>query len=83
MKGLDCKVGELAPSKLDIESVPSKFYLFICSLLQSKLKESQYQLTPWRSDMNHANVATQSQPHSIGAPLTTSVCSYCDFVPFR
>ncbi|KAG5006760.1 hypothetical protein JHK82_024700 [Glycine max] len=41
-------------------------------LKKSKLKESQYQLTPWRSDTNHANVATQSQPHSIGAPLETS-----------
>jgi len=57
--------------------------VYICSLLQSNLKESQYQLTPWRSDTNHANVATQSQPHSIGAPLETSVCSYRDFVPFR
>jgi len=49
------------------------FIGYIC-LLQSKLKESQYQLMPWRSDTNNANVATQS--HSIGAPLTTSVCYF-------
>ncbi|KAG4395398.1 hypothetical protein GLYMA_20G215200v4 [Glycine max] len=50
-------------------------------LTESKLKESQYQLTPWRSDMNHANVATQSQPHSIGAPLTTSNKNGLELVP--
>ncbi|KAG4395397.1 hypothetical protein GLYMA_20G215200v4 [Glycine max] len=53
----------------------------IVSNVKSKLKESQYQLTPWRSDMNHANVATQSQPHSIGAPLTTSNKNGLELVP--
>ncbi|KAG5004452.1 hypothetical protein AAZX31_10G165400 [Glycine max] len=50
-------------------------------LTESKLKESQYQLTPWRSDTNHANVATQSQPHSIGAPLATSNKNGLELVP--
>ncbi|XP_073220872.1 uncharacterized protein [Cicer arietinum] len=44
----------------------------IVSNVKSKLKESQYQLTPWRSDLNHANVATQSPLNVIGAPLATS-----------
>ncbi|CAJ1976370.1 unnamed protein product [Sphenostylis stenocarpa] len=48
-------------------------------LTESKLKESQYQLTPWRSDMNHANVATQS--HSTGAPLATSNKNGLELVP--
>lgn len=37
-------------------------------------------MTPWRSDTNHANVATQS--HSIGAPLANSVCYCVTFFPF-
>ncbi|KOM35622.1 hypothetical protein LR48_Vigan02g177200 [Vigna angularis] len=48
-------------------------------LTESKLKESQYQLTPWRSDTNHANVATQS--HSIGAPLANSNKNSLELVP--
>ncbi|KAK6645845.1 hypothetical protein PHAVU_L001768 [Phaseolus vulgaris] len=48
-------------------------------LTESKLKESQYQLMPWRSDTNNANVATQS--HSIGAPLTTSNKNSLELVP--
>ncbi|KAK7391820.1 hypothetical protein VNO78_20243 [Psophocarpus tetragonolobus] len=50
-------------------------------LTESKLKESQYQLTPWRSDTNHANVATQLQPHSTGAPLATSNKNGLELVP--
>lgn len=42
---------------------------------QSKLKESQYQLAPWRSDMNHSNAAPQSPSHSTTAAMDTSVCS--------
>ncbi|XP_024019927.1 uncharacterized protein LOC21389020 isoform X2 [Morus notabilis] len=41
-------------------------------LTESKLKESQYQLTPWRSDVNHSNVAPPSPSPSIGAALATS-----------
>ncbi|XP_027362966.1 uncharacterized protein LOC113870729 isoform X2 [Abrus precatorius] len=50
-------------------------------LTESKLKESQYQLTPWRSDMNHPNVAIQSPSHSIGAPLVTSNKNGLELVP--
>lgn len=48
---------------------------------ESKLKESQYQMTPWRSDMNHTNVATQSPLNSIGAPLATSNKNSLELVP--
>ncbi|CAL0299948.1 unnamed protein product [Lupinus luteus] len=50
-------------------------------LTESKLKESQYQLTPWRSDMNHANVASQSPSLSIRAPLETSTKNGLELVP--
>ncbi|KAE9619113.1 hypothetical protein Lalb_Chr02g0149731 [Lupinus albus] len=50
-------------------------------LTESKLKESQYQLTPWRSDMNHANVASQSPSLSIHAPLETSNKNGLELVP--
>ncbi|XVF16895.1 hypothetical protein REPUB_Repub10bG0070500 [Reevesia pubescens] len=38
-------------------------------ITESKLKESQYQLAPWRSDANHSNFVPQSPSHST---LTTS-----------
>ncbi|KAK7344090.1 hypothetical protein VNO77_13343 [Canavalia gladiata] len=50
-------------------------------LTESKLKESQYQLTPWRSDINHSNVAEQSPSHSIGAPMVTSHKNGLELVP--
>ncbi|XP_020238907.1 uncharacterized protein LOC109817958 isoform X1 [Cajanus cajan] len=52
-------------------------------LTESKLKESQYQLTPWRSDTSHANVAvaTQSQSHLSGAALATSNKNGLELVP--
>ncbi|CAK7328584.1 unnamed protein product [Dovyalis caffra] len=36
----------------------------IVSNVKSKLKESQYQLAPWRSDVNHSNFAPQSPSHA-------------------
>ncbi|XP_065877036.1 uncharacterized protein [Euphorbia lathyris] len=36
---------------------------------ESKLKESQYQLAPWRPDVNHSNLASQSPPNLAGAAL--------------
>ncbi|XP_039042781.1 uncharacterized protein LOC120181788 isoform X2 [Hibiscus syriacus] len=41
-------------------------------VIESKLKESQYQLAPWRSDANHSNFAPQSPLHSLGAALPAS-----------
>jgi len=40
-------------------------------------------MTPWRSDMNHTNVATQSPLNSIGAPLATSVRLLHQLVTFH
>ncbi|KAG8663168.1 hypothetical protein MANES_01G184200v8 [Manihot esculenta] len=36
---------------------------------ESKLKEYQYQLAPWHSDVNHSNTAPQSPSHSAGVAL--------------
>ncbi|KAJ7975521.1 Tripartite motif-containing 29 [Quillaja saponaria] len=41
-------------------------------LTESRLKESQYQLAPWRSDWNHSNFSQQSPSHSMGAALTAT-----------
>ncbi|XWS29960.1 hypothetical protein CRYUN_Cryun24cG0075900 [Craigia yunnanensis] len=50
-------------------------------IIESKLKESQYQLAPWRSDVNHSNFAPQSPSHSLGATLTTSSKNGIQLVP--
>ncbi|XP_054786754.1 uncharacterized protein LOC129293003 isoform X2 [Prosopis cineraria] len=50
-------------------------------LTESKLKESQYQLVPLRSDMNHSNFASQSPSHSVGAALATSNKDGLELVP--
>ncbi|XP_039038600.1 uncharacterized protein LOC120176197 isoform X2 [Hibiscus syriacus] len=50
-------------------------------ITESKLKESQYQLTPWRSDVNHSNIVAQSPSHSLGATLTTSSKNGLELVP--
>ncbi|XP_039042480.1 uncharacterized protein LOC120181422 [Hibiscus syriacus] len=41
-------------------------------VIESKLKVWQYQLPPWRPDVNHSNFAPQSPLHSLGAALPTS-----------
>ncbi|TXG60707.1 hypothetical protein EZV62_015280 [Acer yangbiense] len=48
---------------------------------ESKLKESQYQLAPWRSDLNHSSVAPQSPTHFNGAALDTSNKNGLELVP--
>ncbi|XP_022774810.1 uncharacterized protein LOC111316871 isoform X3 [Durio zibethinus] len=53
----------------------------IVSNVKSKLKESQYRLSPWRSDVNHSNFAPQSPSHSLGATLTTSSKNGLELVP--
>lgn len=50
-------------------------------LTETKLKESQYQLTPWRSDASHSSFAPQSPFHSIGATLTASTKNGLELVP--
>ncbi|KAK6923631.1 hypothetical protein RJ641_009831 [Dillenia turbinata] len=41
------------------------------SLTETKLKESQYQLASWRSDINHSTLTPSSSP-LVGAALTTA-----------
>ncbi|KAG4151086.1 hypothetical protein ERO13_D04G042400v2 [Gossypium hirsutum] len=44
-------------------------------ITESKLKDSQYRLAPWRSDVNHSNFTPQSPSHSLGPTLTASIVS--------
>ncbi|KAK2402240.1 hypothetical protein QL285_051777 [Trifolium repens] len=77
----------LQPPVADAQSIVSNVKVLFKHLqeklyrTESKLKESQYQLTPWRSDMNHGNVAAQSPLNSIGAPLATSNKNGLELVP--
>ncbi|TYI30914.1 hypothetical protein ES332_A05G419400v1 [Gossypium tomentosum] len=50
-------------------------------ITESKLKDSQYQLAPWRSDVNHSNFAPQSPSHSLGPTLTASSKNGLELVP--
>ncbi|KAE9589701.1 hypothetical protein Lalb_Chr21g0311741 [Lupinus albus] len=77
----------LQPPVLDAQSIVSNVKVLFkhlqekLRLTESKLKESQYQLMPWHSDMSHANVASQSPSHSIRAPLATSNKNCLELVP--
>ncbi|KAK2456091.1 hypothetical protein QL285_003487 [Trifolium repens] len=77
----------LQPPVADAQSIVSNVKVLFKHLqeklyrTESKLKESQYQLTPWRSDMNHGNVAAQSPLNSIGAPLATTNKNGLELVP--
>ncbi|XP_044500442.1 uncharacterized protein LOC123221628 isoform X2 [Mangifera indica] len=65
----------LQPPVLDAQSIVSNVKVLFkhlqekLLLTESKLKESQYQLAPWRTDMNQSNVAPRSPTHSTGAAL--------------
>ncbi|CAI0430944.1 unnamed protein product [Linum tenue] len=50
-------------------------------LTESKLKESQYQLAPWRSDASLSNVTLQSPAHSMGPGLVTTDKNGLELVP--
>ncbi|KAG8501642.1 hypothetical protein CXB51_004063 [Gossypium anomalum] len=50
-------------------------------ITESKLKDSQYQLATWRSDVNHSNFAPQSPSHSLGPTLTASSKNGLELVP--
>ncbi|KAL9354590.1 hypothetical protein Peur_052560 [Populus x canadensis] len=60
----------LQPPVLDAQSIVSNVKVLFRHLqeklihTESKLKESQYQLAPWRSDVNHSNFAPQSPSHA-------------------
>ncbi|XP_015879682.2 uncharacterized protein LOC107415802 isoform X4 [Ziziphus jujuba] len=77
----------LQPPVADAQSIVSNVKFLFKNLqeklllTESKLKESQYQLTPWRSDVNNSNIAPQSPFHSIGAALATSNKNGLELVP--
>ncbi|KAG5247596.1 Retrotransposon gag protein [Salix suchowensis] len=60
----------LQPLVTDAQSIVSNVKVLFRHLqeklihTESKLKESQYQLAPWRSDVNHSNFAPQSPSHA-------------------
>jgi hypothetical protein len=46
-------------------------------MLQEKLKESQYQITPWRADSsNNTSAAAQSPSHTPGNALVCLIWHY-------
>ncbi|XP_057972004.1 uncharacterized protein LOC131160384 isoform X2 [Malania oleifera] len=65
----------LQPQVPDAQSIVSNLKVLFKHLheklvvTETKLKESHYQLAPWRSDMNQANIAPPSPSHFIGAAL--------------
>lgn len=77
----------LQPPVADAQSIVSNLKVLFKHLqeklyvTETKLKESQFQLAPWRSDVNHSNFSPQSPPHSIGAALTTSIKNGLELVP--
>ncbi|KAK9950360.1 hypothetical protein M0R45_005853 [Rubus argutus] len=48
---------------------------------ETKLKESQYHIRPWNSDLNNSNIPPQSPAHSLGAALATSNKNELELVP--
>ncbi|XP_038721653.1 uncharacterized protein LOC120013785 isoform X2 [Tripterygium wilfordii] len=48
---------------------------------ESKLKDSQYQLAPWRSEVNHSNFAPQAPQSPIGVALMTTNKNELELVP--
>lgn len=45
-------------------------------IMESKLKESHYQLTPWRTDVNTSNFPLQSPSHPSGLELTMTTAEW-------
>lgn len=68
----------LQPQVSDAQSIVSNIKVLFKHLqekliiTEAKLKESQYQLTPWRSGGVSPNFSAQSPEHSTGAALTSS-----------
>ncbi|KAK9036172.1 hypothetical protein V6N11_078181 [Hibiscus sabdariffa] len=77
----------LQPPVPDAQSIVSNVKVLFKHLqeklivIESKLKESQYQLAPWRSDVNHSNFAPQSPLQFLGAALPTSSKNGLELVP--
>ncbi|XP_044467655.1 uncharacterized protein LOC123197417 isoform X2 [Mangifera indica] len=77
----------LQPPALDAQSIVSNVKVLFkhlqekLLLTESKLKESQYQLAPWRTDLNQSNIVSQSPSHSTGAALVTANKNGLELVP--
>lgn len=77
----------LQPPVPDAQSIVSNLKVLFkhlqekLNVTEAKLKESQYHMAPWRSDVSHSNFAPQSPSHSIGATLTTSNKNALELVP--
>ncbi|XP_050387992.1 uncharacterized protein LOC126803216 isoform X3 [Argentina anserina] len=77
----------LQPPVLDAQSIVSNVKVLFkhlqekLLLTETKLKESQYQLRPWNSELNNSNTAMQSPAHSFGATLITSIKNGLELVP--
>ncbi|GAB4855755.1 hypothetical protein Ancab_024400 [Ancistrocladus abbreviatus] len=67
----------MQPPVLDAQSIVSSVKVLFKHLqeklivTEAKLKESQYHLTPWRSEGNNPSFAPQSPQHSCGAALSS------------
>ncbi|KAF7137251.1 hypothetical protein RHSIM_Rhsim07G0224400 [Rhododendron simsii] len=70
------------PPVADIKSIVGKLKVVIKHLqeklliTESKLKESHYQLTPWRTDVNTSNFPLQSPSHPSGLELTMTTADW-------
>ncbi|CAL4902496.1 unnamed protein product [Urochloa decumbens] len=78
----------LQPSVLDAQSIVSNLKVLFKHLqekliiTEEKLKESQYQITPWRAESsNNTSAAAQSPSHPPGNAMVTSVKANLDIVP--
>ncbi|CAL5096652.1 unnamed protein product [Urochloa decumbens] len=78
----------LQPSVLDAQSIVSNLKVLFKHLqekliiTEEKLKESQYQITPWRAESsNNTSAAAQSPSDPPGNALVTSVKANLDIVP--
>ncbi|KAK1268624.1 hypothetical protein QJS04_geneDACA005003 [Acorus gramineus] len=75
-------------SVLDAQSIVSNLKVLFkhlqekLTMTEEKLKESQYQIAPWRPDtFNTSNFAPQSPSHTFGAPLNVSNNKGLEIVP--
>ncbi|TVU18437.1 hypothetical protein EJB05_34538 [Eragrostis curvula] len=78
----------LQPSVLDAQSIVSNLKVLFKHLqekliiTEEKLKESQYQITPWRAESsNNTSAAEQSPSHPPGNALVSSMKANLDIVP--
>ncbi|KAK3141023.1 hypothetical protein QOZ80_5AG0409040 [Eleusine coracana subsp. coracana] len=78
----------LQPSVLDAQSIVSNLKVLFKHLqekliiTEEKLKESQYQITPWRAESsNNTSAAEQSPSHLPGNALVSSIKADLDIVP--